>query len=184
MLIKYKYTYDEDDGEPSFSWSRLEKYKQPNPRDEYGIVFGKIIDKKFDVDDTYDIPLELIVACMRGGSVPEFQTSIPTSDTELVVDLVSQDWITLSCIHHKDTFEYTYSKEPGDVMVSAFPEFFDNGFWFRANDLNLDYNENPAEGEMMRRYVCEYGKIYLNYIAEHRQDFPGIDESWLKLGGG
>ena len=26
-------------------------------------------------------------------------------------------------------------------------------------------------------------KIYLNYIIKHRQDFPGIDESWLKFGG-
>lgn len=180
MLVKYKYLYDVDN---EFPYARLERYRRLSPHDEYGIVFGKIVDKLLKREDIYDIPLVQVVACMQGQNVPRFPTPIPIADARLIVDLVSDSWTTFGVTLDRSGKipEYIYSKEPADVMISAFPEFFDNGFWYRANDLNLDYDENPAEGEMMRRYVCEYGKIYLNYIAERRQDFPGIDESWLKL---
>lgn len=177
MLIKYNYIYDTAES----YWARLENSQQPNPKDEYGIVFGRIIDRQYDQDDIYDIPLARVIQCMQEGIVPEFQVSIPRSDTELIVDLVSKTWSTVYCTHDKENYEYIYSTESGDIMLSAFPEFLENGFWYRANDLNLDYDENPQEGEMVRKYVCEYGQIYLRYIAEHRKDFPAVPDEWLEL---
>lgn len=176
MLIKYLYSYNKS----KHPCARLAEYKTLDPRVGYGIVFGKIVEKSTGRDDTYDIPLASIVEYLQGGELPTFPTSIPRADSDLVVDLVSESWKTFTCTLDEDALDYTYSKNPGNLTVSGFAEFFNNGLWYQANDLNLDYDTKPTNRSIMERYVREYGRIYLEYIAANRKYFPDIPGEWLE----
>jgi hypothetical protein len=179
MLVKYLYSYGKGS---DLAYARLDQYKILDSHAGYGIVFGRLVEKPIGRDDTYDIPLSQVVAYMQGGRLPEFPALIPGNDSELVVDLVSSTWETFTCALDEKTRSYNYSKDPGDLIVSGFSGFFNDGFWYRASDLNLNYSENQADRILMEKYVHEYGKIYLEYIAANRERFADIPEEWLVLG--
>lgn len=159
MLIRYIYEYNI---ESSRYFIRLEEDKVPASSLKYGIVFGTV-NRQDGTVETYDIPLHLVIGYLQGDFMPMFPIAIPLSDSEVVVDLVSKGWVTKS-----------FSPD-----IRADPLFFEDGFYYKANDLNLEFNESEEDRTIMETLLKKYGTLYLNYIASHRSDFPEVPDKWL-----
>lgn len=162
MLVKYKYTYSGD----GYVYHRGSANRTKSTKHSYGIVFAVCRGGFFgDELGCFDISMERIKRYLDGFEiVDEFLPQIPFSDVEIVRDDFSQDWQTKYVKFNPEARRYVEvtNYEPGVQEIKSFPEFFENGFWWRANDLNLE----EADFAILQRYVEEYGAFYVRYMQQ------------------
>lgn len=161
MLIKYRYQYN-----PADPYLRSDEYRSPATGDMYGVVFAL---QRSNWDDgamyCYDISMERIRRYLNGEKIiDEFLPPIRLSDVDIVHDAYSDAWRVHVFRHNPEKLCYdeVESYSPGCVEVTSFPEFSQHGFWWRANDLNLE----EADFAILQRYVEEYGAFYVRYIQQ------------------
>jgi len=73
---------------------------------------------------------------------------------EIVADKTSEGWVT-----------HDVENALGTVRYTSFPEWFDNNFYIRAHDWNLDGDDY----KIVNKYKQEYEELYKEYIPLNEQ---------------
>ncbi len=153
MIVKYKYNYRSSGS----SWVRAKNNIAKN--DRYGIIFAIVRDETGKTE-CYDMDIEQIIDSVKYNYPEGFRFPIELKEVELIADLISNMWIEKQIIHNSKKY-----------IIKSFPEFLENDFWCRANDLNLKNDPGEEDHQILKKYINKYAKIYFKYIIDNNQDF-------------
>lgn len=68
---------------------------------------------------------------------------------DVVIDLISKDWVTK-----------TVSVAQGNVTISSFEEWFEDGFYIRAHDWDLKGDDYKIMDQYLNKYENVYRELY------------------------